>query len=74
MLETRKSITVNGSIKVKTDGGDIEIVTVSASINENGSINKNEYIKNKELYMANMETVSKDTIDFGLYINRLMGE
>lgn len=46
------------------DGVETVVMTMNASINEDGSMSVNKYIQNKDLYMANKEACNADYEEF----------
>lgn len=61
MLETKKSTTLTGTIKI----GDKQVVYLNASISSDGSSdNINQTIQDKTLYAANKTEVRKDIAAF----------
>lgn len=72
MLSKSKTISVNGSSTVTVDGKDVVAMTMNASINENGSFSVNKYIQNKEVYLANKDSVDSDYTAFETYANGLL--
>jgi hypothetical protein len=72
MLSKSKTISVNGSSSVTVDGKDVVAMTMNASINENGSFSINKYIQNKEVYIANKDSVDTDYTSFETYANGLL--
>lgn len=72
MLSKSKTISVNGNSTVAVDGKDVVAMTMNASINENGSFSVNKYIQNKEVYLANKDSVDADYTAFETYANGLL--
>lgn len=65
MLNTTVQKTISGSSVVKTDKGvDAVVASMSASIQEDGSISINKYISDKDLYKANKDEVREDMDSF----------
>lgn len=61
MLKTTVSKTMSGNSVVKTvDGLESVVASMSASIQEDGTISINKYVSNKELYNANKDEVRAD--------------
>jgi hypothetical protein len=54
------------------DGVETVVMTMNASINEDGSMSVNKYIQNKDLYMANKEACNADYEEFERYVDNLM--
>ncbi len=69
MLKIAKSINFNGTSSVKdAEGNDVSAAAMSANISDDGSININTYIQNKELYEANKPQVREDISEFDDYV------
>mgnify|MGYP001053464906 CR=1 FL=1 len=64
MLAKTKTINANGNSKVVADGKEITAMTMSATVNEDGSMNINKYIQNKDVY--------SDAEEFERFANGLM--
>lgn len=60
MLETKKSTTLTGTVKI----GDKQVVYLNASVSNDGSDNINQTIQDKALYAANKAEVRKDIAEF----------
>lgn len=60
MLETKKSTTLTGTIKIE----DKPVVYLNASVSNDGSDNINQTIQDKGLYAANKAEVRKDIATF----------
>lgn len=71
MLKKSKTMNVNGSSIVTAKEKEIVVSTMNASISENGAININKYIQNKEAYLENKEQVEKDAAEFEAYVLQL---
>ena len=75
MLKTTTSKNLNGTSIV--DDGEMKGVTVAsmyASISEDGNININKTITNKEVYNRHKEEVQKDLRDFENFVYSETGE
>ncbi len=72
MLAKTKTINANGNSKVVADGKEITAMTMSATVNEDGSMNINKYIQNKDVYLANKAEVDSDAEEFERFANGLM--
>ena len=59
-----KSITLSATSDIEVDGKNNVVMYMNATINSNGDVNINQSIRNKELYIANHETVDTDYIEF----------
>ena len=72
MLKTRKSITLSGVSQVisevknedSTMSNSTDVVTMSAYISEDRTINVSKNIINTDLYLKNKESCDKDMSDF----------
>lgn len=71
MLKKSKVISANGSSVITVDGKEVTAMTMNASMNEDGSISMNKYIKNKEVYFENQESVDADYEEFETFVNGL---
>ena len=60
MLRTSVSKTVTGTSMVKSGDVDVIVASMSASIHEDGNVNINKTIVNRDLYDANKEDVRAD--------------
>lgn len=60
MLETKKSTTLTGTVKI----GDKPVVYLNASVSNGGSDNINQTIQDKTLYATNKAEVRKDIAEF----------
>ena len=75
MLKTTTSKNFNGTSIV--DDGEMKGVIVAsmyASISEDGNININKTITNKEVYNRHKEEVQKDLLDFENFVYSETGE
>lgn len=75
MLKTTTSKNLNGTSIV--DDGEMKGVIVAsmyASISEDGNININKTITNKEVYNRHKEEVQKDLLDFENFVYSETGE
>lgn len=76
MLKTNKSVTITGQSYIKVDGdnGQTEkiIAYMNVSIPENGDININKSIQDKELFNNNKKDVLKDFSEFENYVYSLV--
>lgn len=72
MLSKAKTISVNGSSTVTVNEKDTVAMTMNASINENGSFSINKYIQNKDVYLANKDSVDADYAAFETYANGML--
>lgn len=68
MLNTSISKTINGTSMVKNGDLDVVAAAMSASITEDGSININKNIVNKDAYNANKEDVRTDMEEFEKFV------
>ena len=59
-----KQINLSATSDVEVDGNNNVVMYMNATINSNGDVNINQSIRNKELYIANQETVDADYIEF----------
>lgn len=64
MLAYTKSTTFNGHSDVSLDGTTAQVVILTGSINESGSVFTSTSIQNPELYKQNKAAVDKDIADF----------
>lgn len=64
MLETTKTLTLNGESKVETEGEMIVAAFMNATISGNGQITISKSIANTDAYNTNKETVQADMIEF----------
>lgn len=72
MLSKQKSMTVSGTSTVKVDGKDTPVMTMNATVSENGSVSNNKYIQDKAVYLANKTEVDADCVAFDEYLNSLL--
>ena len=68
MLNYRKSITVTGESVV----GGVNIAYMNATISDNGEININRSIQNKELFETNKDAITADFKEFDEYAYSLI--
>ena len=73
MLSKSKIISIKGTSTVSIDGKDTVVMTMNASINEDGSMSVNKFVQNKEKYIANKDTVDADYAEFEAYASELLG-
>lgn len=59
-----KSINLSATSDIEVDGKNNVVMYMNATINSNGDVNINQSIRNKELYIANQETVDTDYSEF----------
>ena len=59
-----KQINLSATSDVEVDGKNNVVMYMNATINSNGDVNINQSIRNKELYIANQETVDADYSEF----------
>lgn len=59
-----KQINLSATSDIEVDGKNNVVMYMSATITSNGDVNINQSIRNKELYIANQETVDADYADF----------
>ena len=59
-----KSITLSATSDIEVDGKNNTVMYMNATITASGDVNINQSIRNKELYIANQETVDADYIEF----------
>lgn len=59
-----KSINLSATSDIEVDGKNNVVMYMNATINSNGDVNINQSIRNKELYIANQETVDTDYSGF----------
>ena len=64
MLKTTVQKTLSGSSVIKTDKEEKVVASMSASIQEDGSISINKYISDKDMYKANKDEVRADMDSF----------
>lgn len=65
MLELKTtSITLRGTSTVETENGKLPVMTMSATINENGHFSDNYTITNQDLYEKNKAAVRADKTEF----------
>lgn len=72
MLTKSKTITVKGTSTATIDGKVTVIMTMNASINEDGSMSMNKFVQDKEKYLANKDAVDADYAEFEKYASGLM--
>ena len=60
MLRVSKSIQVMGSSVITVDGAEQTVMTMNASIGEDGAANINKYVQNQSLYRGNKAEAKKD--------------
>lgn len=70
MLNYRKSITVTGESVV----GGANVAYMNATISDNGEININRSIQNKELFETNKDAITADFTEFDEYAYSLVSE
>lgn len=75
MLKTNKSVTVTGQSYIKVNNGDGQsekiVAYMNASIPENGDININKSIQDKDLFSKNKKDILKDFSEFENYVYSL---
>lgn len=71
MLKKSKVISANGSSVITVDGKEVTAMTMNASMNEDGAISMNKYIKNKEVYFENQESMDADYEEFETFVKGL---
>lgn len=59
-----KQINLSATSDVEVDGKNNVVMYMNATITSNGDVNINQSIRNKELYIANQETVDTDYAEF----------
>ena len=59
-----KQINLSATSDIEVDGKNNTVIYMNATITANGDVNINQSIRNKELYIANQETVDTDYIEF----------
>lgn len=65
MLELKTtSITLRGTSTVETENGKLPVMTMSATISENGHSSDNYTITNQDLYEKNKAAVRADKTEF----------
>ena len=76
MLETRKSVTLNGTsqIAVKDNGNKVTVVSMSANIAEDGNSNIVTTIINQDVYEANKEECRADMDAFTNVVREIEDE
>lgn len=74
MLKKSKSISVTGSSVITIDGVENTIASMSANIDENGTISRNSFINNSKVYRENMEEIDADIDEFNAYVKALVEE
>lgn len=80
MLKTRKSITLSGTSQINsevknedsTTSNTTDVVTMSAYISEDRTINISKNIINTDLYLKNKESCDKDMSDFETFATNLL--
>lgn len=68
MLRTSVSKTVTGTSLVNSGDVDMVVASMSASIHEDGNVNINKTIVNRDLYNANKEIVRSDMEAFEVFV------
>lgn len=68
MLKTSISKTINGTSIVKQGELDVVAAAMSASITEDGSVNINKNVVNKDAYNANKADVRTDMEEFEKFV------
>lgn len=68
MLKTSVSKTVTGTSMIKSGDIDMVAASMSASIHEDGNVNINKTIVNRDLYDANKEDVRTDMDAFDEFV------
>ena len=76
MLETRKSVTLNGTSQIKTgeNGNTIPAVTMTANISKDGNSNIITNVINHETYAANKAECRADIDAFTAEVRKLEDE
>lgn len=74
MLKKSKSISVTGNSVITIDGVENTISSMSANIDENGTISQNSFINNSKVYRENMEEIDADIDEFNAYVKALVEE
>lgn len=69
MLKTNIAKTINGSSMVTSGETELVAASMHATISENGSVNINKNIVNKELYDANKDEVRADWAAFDEFVH-----
>ena len=59
-----KSITLSATSDIEVDDKNNTVMYMNATITASGDVNINQSIRNKELYIANQETVDADYVEF----------
>ena len=72
MLKKTKSINVNGSSVVTTENGEVVIMTMNATISENGTVSYSKYIQDKTLYTDHKAEAAADYEEFESFVDSLM--
>ena len=70
MLNYRKSITITGESVI----GGLNVAYMNATVSDNGEININRSIQNKELFETNKDSVTADFTEFDEYAYSLVSE
>lgn len=74
MLTFNKTVNVNGISVVESDGKQVQVAYMNASINVNGAFNSNRSIQNKEMFETHKEEVVEDFAAFDDYVYQLAGK
>lgn len=72
MLSKTQTINVNGRSTVETEGKEVLVMTMNATIGEYGSVNISKNIQDKSLYLKNKVAVDVDAAEFEEYVNRML--
>lgn len=76
MLEVRKSTTLSGTISLEEETAEgtqkIPVLYITSSISEEGLPSTTESYQNKQLYLANKETIRQDINEFKDMVDNLM--
>lgn len=72
MLSKAQTISVNGRSTVETDGKEVLVMTMNATIGEYGTVNISKNIQDKNLYLKNKVVVDADAAEFETYVNGML--
>ncbi len=74
MLTFNKTTNVNGISTVESDGKQVQVAYMNASINVNGAFNSTRSIQNKDLFELHKKEVLEDFSSFDTYVYQLAGK
>lgn len=72
MLRVSKSIQVMGSSVITVDGAEQTVMTMNASIGEDGASNINKYVQNQSLYRTNITEAKADYAAFETKVEEII--